>query len=236
MITISNLTKRYDQFTALDNVSVSVEKNEFVVFLGANGSGKSTLFKCLAGLTDYSGSIKVNGFDAFSDGKKVRSSIGFMSQYCGLHQDLTIEETVRFYSALRQVHPESGNQFLKQCSLFDRKYDKVGSLSGGMKQRLLFAVSLLGNPDILILDEPLASLDLASFRLIIEWLGELKSGGKTILVSTHLGSEIHDLADRFVILNEGKISNQPVTDFLTLYNIQTKSKPTILPISQTGTF
>ena len=236
MITISNLTKRYDQFTALDHVSVSVEKNEFVVFLGANGSGKSTLFKCIAGLTDYSGKISVNGFDAFTEGKKVRSHIGFMSQYCGLHQDLTIEETIRFYAALRRVNPETGNEFLKHCNLFERKSDKVGSLSGGMKQRLLFAVSLLGNPEVLILDEPLASLDLTSFRLIIDWLGELKNDGKTIIVSTHLGSEIHDLADRFVILNEGKISNQPVTDFLTLYNIQTKSKPTILPISQTGTF
>lgn len=236
MITISNLTKKYDQFTALDNITVSVERNEFVVFLGANGSGKSTLFKCLSGLTDYSGTISVNGFDAFTEGKKVRTSIGFMSQYCGLHQDLTIDETIRFYSSLRNINAENGNQFLKRCNLFERKSDKVGSLSGGMKQRLLFAVSLLGDPNVLILDEPLASLDLNSFRLIIEWLSELKEEGKTILVSTHLGSEIHDLADRFVILNEGKISNQPVSDFLTLYNIQTKPKPTILPIHQTGTF
>lgn len=236
MITISNLTKKYEQFTALDDITVDVEKNEFVVFLGANGSGKSTLFKCLAGLTDYSGKITVNGFDAYTEGKKVRSSIGFMSQYCGLHQDLTIDESIRFYASLRRVSPESGNRFLKRCNLFDRKSDKVGSLSGGMKQRLLFAVSLLGEPVVLILDEPLASLDLMSFRLIIEWLSELKEEGKTILVSTHLGSEIHDLADRFVILNDGKISQQPVSDFLTLYNIQAKPKPTILPIHQTGTF
>lgn len=236
MISITGLTKKYDQFVALDNVSVSIGKNEFVVFLGANGSGKSTLFKCITGLTEYSGAISVLGLDAFTDGKKVRAHIGFMSQYCGLHQDLTIDETVRFYSSLRKVNPETGNEFLKRCSLLDRRFDKVSSLSGGMKQRLLFAVSLLGDPEILILDEPLASLDLTSFRLIIEWLSELKKAGKTILVSTHLGSEIHELADRFIVLNEGKISNQPVSDFLSLYHVKTITDSTTESVVPTGTF
>lgn len=236
MIQVDHLIKNYSGFLALNDLSFSVEANEFAVFLGANGSGKSTLFRCLSGITDYTGSITVCSLDPIRDGKSVRSKIGFMSQFCGLHSDLTIEETLRFYSSLRKIKSGNYTDKLKRCGLYERRTDKVGSLSGGMKQRLLFIISLLGNPEILILDEPLASLDLQSFRLIIQWLKELKESGKTILVSTHLGHEIHSLADRFIVLNEGQISSQPVSDFLTIYQTIEEKTCKIHPIAKTGTY
>lgn len=235
MIEVKNLTKSYSGFTALANVSFSINKNEFVVFLGANGSGKSTLFKCLAGITDYEGKISVGGFDPILNGKEVRSKIGFMSQYCGLHSDLTIEETLRFYSAIRKIRNMNFDLLLHRSGLFERRKDKVGNLSGGMKQRLLFIISLIGNPEILILDEPLASLDLHSFKLLIQWLNELKTDGKTILVSTHLGQEIHNLATRFIVLDEGKITSQPVSDFLSIYHSENQNSQNIHEIRHTGT-
>jgi len=235
MIKVRNLTKKYSGFRALNDLSFTVEPNRFAVFLGSNGSGKSTLFRCLAGITDYEGDIKVAGEDPNENGKSVRSRIGFMSQFCGLHSDLTIDETLKFYSSLRKIKNGNYYDMLKRSSLFERKSDKVGSLSGGMKQRLLFIISLLGNPEILILDEPLASLDLASFKLLIQWLKELKESGKTILVSTHLGHEIHSLADQFIVLDEGRIGNQPVSDFLNIYKTQNEEPCKILSIDQTGT-
>lgn len=214
MISVDRLSKWYEDYLALNDISLYISAGELIIFLGANGSGKSTLFKCLAGITDFDGSISVNNYDPIREGKIVRQHIGFMAQFCGLHPDLTIEETLKFYSSLRKGNLDDTFLLLDRAGLSGKRFDKISSLSGGMKQRLQFVVALIGNPEILLLDEPLASLDMDSAKLLSSWIRELKQSGKTILISTHLGSDIQLIADRFIVLEDGKISHRPIEHFI----------------------
>ena len=205
MIQIQNVTKRYGRRVALDDVSLTLAPGEVTLLLGANGAGKSTLLRCLLGITDYEGVISIDGLDPIDDGCVVRSAIGYMPQSGGLHVDLTVRQTMEFYARIRQVSTERGGALLQEAGLGQHLDTLVGELSGGMRQRLGFALALLPDPAILVLDEPSSSLDAASRKWLAERLRMAGSEGRTVIVSTHAGQELLGAGHRKITLEGGRI-------------------------------
>jgi ABC-type multidrug transport system ATPase subunit/ABC-type transport system involved in multi-copper enzyme maturation permease subunit len=205
MIEITNVTKRYGRRIALDAVTLTLHAGEVTLLLGANGAGKSTLLRCVLGITDFEGDITVAGRDPLADGRAVRSLIGYMPQTGGLHGDLTVTDTMALYADIRQASPERGAALLEQAGLGAHASTKVEELSGGLRQRLGFALALLTDPQILVLDEPSASLDQASRVWLAERLRQAAAEGRTVLVSTHGGHELLAAGDRRVILEDGRL-------------------------------
>ena len=215
MIEIRNVTKRYGRREALADVSLRLLAGEVTLLLGANGAGKSTLLRCLLGITDYEGSISVGGLDPIEDGCTVRSAIGYMPQSGGLHVDLTVRDTIAFYARIRRSSTERGAVLLQEAGLGPYLDTLVCELSGGMRQRLGFALALLPNPRILVLDEPSSSLDAASRRWLAERLRAAAAEGRTVVVSTHGGQELLDAGDRTITLEAGRVvESSPVAEFL----------------------
>ncbi len=205
MIAIRNVTKRYGRRVALQDVSLTMVPGEVTLLLGANGAGKSTLLRCLLGITDYDGSISVGGFDPIANGCDVRSAIGYMPQSGGLHVDLTVRDTMQLYARIRQASASRGLTLLEEAGLTSHLDTLVGELSGGMRQRLGFALALLPDPRVLVLDEPSASLDAASRRWLAARLRSAAAEGRTVIVSTHAGQELLAAGDRTVTLEDGRV-------------------------------
>jgi len=205
MIKVSEVTKHYGTFCALSAMDFQVRSGECIALLGSNGSGKSTLFRCILGIIPFAGKILVDGKDSLSEGKKVRAQIGYMPQQASLHNDLTVSQTLQFYSELRQAPVNDAFSMLERVELLENAKVKVGELSGGMKQRLSFVVALLGNPKVILLDEPTVSMDQRSQEILLSWLREVKEEGKTILLSTHLRQDILSITTRSLTLDHGQL-------------------------------
>jgi ABC-type Mn2+/Zn2+ transport system ATPase subunit/ABC-type transport system involved in multi-copper enzyme maturation permease subunit len=205
MIEIREVTKQYGRRLALGSVSMTVHPGEVTLLLGANGAGKSTLLRCILGITDFEGEIRVAGRDPLIDGQAVRSCIGYMPQSGGLHPDLTVEGTMRLYAAIRRASGQRCAALLDEAGLSSHASTKVGELSGGMRQRLGFALALLTDPQILVLDEPSASLDVSSREWLAGRLRQVAAEGRTVLVSTHGGVELMDAGHRRIVLEDGHL-------------------------------
>ncbi len=206
MIEVRNLTKRFGRFTAVQDLSFTVAEGEAVALWGANGAGKTTAVRCLLNLFPYEGEITVNGLDARRQSKAVRRLVGFVPQELSFHDDMSVAETLIFYARLKKV--PDGYDFeplLEQLRLTTHINHRVGELSGGLKQRLALAVALLSDPPILILDEPTASLDIRSREEFLVLLRGLKRAGKTMVFSSHHLEEITALADRVLLLEDGRL-------------------------------
>lgn len=207
MIQILNLSKSYGERRALADLSLQIHPGEVTLLLGANGAGKSTLLRCLLGITDFEGDIRVGGLDPLCKGEVVRALVGYMPQSGGLHQDLTVHETIHLYADIRRVARERCASLLKDAGLEGHAHANVGDLSGGLRQRLGFALALLADPRILILDEPTASLDAASRDWLASTLRALAAEGRTVLVSTHAGQELLAAGDRHIVLEDGYVAS-----------------------------
>jgi len=205
MIHIENLTKRFGRVTALDRVHLDVAAGETLLLLGANGAGKSTLLRCLLGILPYEGTVRIDGLDPLANGREVRRRIGYMPQSGGLYADLTVRETLRFFSELRGASYASARELLEEVRLGHALDAPVSDLSGGMAQKLAFALALLGSPPVLLLDEPTASLDTASRERLLAKLVALKAEGRTILLSTHSQRVPLTMASRAVAVEEGRV-------------------------------
>jgi ABC-type multidrug transport system ATPase subunit/ABC-type transport system involved in multi-copper enzyme maturation permease subunit len=205
MIVLTNVTRKYGRRTALSSVSLTIRPGEVTLLLGANGAGKSTLLRCILGICDFEGEIRVAGLDPIADGTAVRSLIGYMPQSGGLHHDLTVTETLALYADIRRVPHARCQALIVEAGLSQHADTRVGELSGGMRQRLGFAVALLTDPQILILDEPSASLDTASRQWLAERLRCVAAEGRTVLVSTHGGHELINAGQRQVVLEDGHL-------------------------------
>lgn len=205
MIEIENLSKQYGQRKALSGVSLELYPGDVTLLLGANGAGKSTLLRCLLGITDYDGCIRVAGLDPLTEGRAVRALTGYMPQCGGLHHDLTVEETVHLYAAIRRAPRDRGAALIEEAGLADHATTKVGDLSGGLRQRLGFALALLTDPRVLVLDEPSASLDAASREWLAGRLRGVASEGRVVLVSTHAGQELLAAGGRRIVLEDGRV-------------------------------
>lgn len=204
MITVENVSKSYGAYEVLRDVSLVAHAGELVVLLGANGAGKSTLMSCFLGTTSYAGRIVIGGHDPLREGRATRNMIGYMPQSGSLHPEMTVLETVRFYAALRGVD-QPLMPLLEEVALAEHAGKRVGELSGGMQQRLAFAIAQLGAPSLLLLDEPTASLDRDSRCMMVERLRALVARGTTVIVSTHADPELASSADRCIVLEEGRV-------------------------------
>jgi ABC-2 type transport system ATP-binding protein len=211
MITVTNLTKKFGDFTAVDNISFKVEKGEFAAFLGPNGAGKTTTIKMLTTLLrPTSGTIVLNGVDPVKDSFGARRSFGIVFQDPSLDDELTVLENMRLHAVLYQVankgQQEKIQKLLQFVDLWDRKDSFVKTFSGGMKRRLEIARSLLHEPAVLFLDEPTAGLDPQTRNQMWEYIEKLnKEKGMTVLFTTHYMEEAQKYARRVLVIDHGKI-------------------------------
>lgn len=213
MIKLENVTKYYGKTGALIDVSLDIKKGEAIALIGPNGSGKSTLIKCLLGLLDYTGQILVNDVNLNSDNKLIRSMIAYVPQEACFY-DMKTLDIVGFYRSLRNASTEIVPMVLKTVGLEQHSFKYTSELSGGMKQRLSFAVALISDCPVLVLDEPTSNLDKDSRDEMLELIRALKEQGKTILFSSHRLDEVYYISDRVILLKEGKlITDCPVAEF-----------------------
>jgi nitrous oxidase accessory protein len=205
MLVVENLHKRFGPITAVHTLSVEVRHGEAVALWGANGAGKTTLLRCILGLLPHTGTVRLGGYDVQQQGKAARQLVGFVPQELGLYDDLTVQETLAFYGRLKRVDMAAGPALLERVGLTRHASKPVRSLSGGMKQRLVLALALLGEPPLLVLDEPTANLDAGARADLVALLAELKASGKTLLFSSHRPEEVQALADRVLVLEDGRL-------------------------------
>lgn len=209
MIEVKNFTKKYGDFLAVENISFTVKDGEIVGLLGPNGAGKSTTMNAITGYIEQTeGEIIVNGYDTIKKAKKAKREIGYMPEGVPLYDDLSIKEFVTYMAELRKVNRKERKQkveeIIKKVGLLDMKNKLIKNLSRGQKQRVSLAGALIGDPKILILDEPTVGLDpkqITEIRSLIKDLGK----NHTVILSSHILSEVSQICDRVVIINKGKI-------------------------------
>jgi len=206
MIEINDLCMRYGKFTALKGIDLKLEKGQVIALMGPNGSGKSTLLKSILGLVvPESGSIKVDGSD-IKNKYIYRNNIGYMSQIANYPENLKVKELFHIVKDIRTDISEKDEELLLKFKINEISEKYFGQLSGGYKQRVTAAIAFLFDPQILILDEPTASLDPFSTEIIKSKILDSKKDNKLIIISTHIISEMDELADRIVYLLDGKVN------------------------------
>jgi len=209
MIEVKNLTKKYGNKVVLNNLSFNVRKGEVVGFLGPNGAGKTTTMKMLTGfLPATAGEIKICGYDVREDPYSVHKSMGYLPENNPVYPAMRVTEYLKYVARLKGVPYRKVSShildIIEQCDLEDYRKAIIKNLSKGCKQRLGLAVALVGDPDVLVLDEPTAGLDpyqVVQFRKIIERLSEKHA----MLISSHILSEIELISNRIVIINGGEL-------------------------------
>lgn len=217
MVEVKNLCKRYGDVKALDNVSFSADAGEILGFLGPNGAGKSTTMNIITGyLSSTSGTVTVDGDEVLDNPRAVKSKIGYLPEIPPLYIDMTVIKYLEFMFDLKRVRlpkEEHIKEVMQIVGIADVQDRLIKNLSKGYKQRVGFAQALLGNPPVLILDEPTVGLDP---KQIIEIRSLIKSLGKkhTVIFSSHVLSEVAATCDRVVMINNGKIVADSKTDRL----------------------
>ena len=214
MIQVKNLIKKFDDFTAVDNICFSVAQGEIFAFLGPNGAGKTTTIKMLTTLLHpTSGEMNLNGYNPVVDKNEVRHSFGIVFQDPSLDDELTAYENMEFHGVLykvpKDVRKNRVEQLLKFVELWDRRNDLVKHFSGGMKRRLEIARGLIHHPKILFLDEPTLGLDPQTRNHIWNYIKDLNKEEKmTVFFTTHYMEEADRVASRIAIIDNGKIISQ----------------------------
>jgi ABC-2 type transport system ATP-binding protein len=212
MIQVDNLTKRYGPVTAIHDVSFAVEKGRIVGFLGPNGAGKSTTMKILSCFMPASGgTARVAGYDVFSQSLEVRRRIGYLPENAPLYPDLSVASYLDFVAEIKGVGRTARRgrvaDVMDRCFIADMQNRLIGKLSKGYRQRVGLAQALLGDPEVLILDEPTIGLDprqIAEIRSLIRSL----AGQHTVILSTHILPEVSMVCDGVIIINRGRIVAQ----------------------------
>ena len=242
---LNNLTRRFGDFVAVNNVSLQIKQGAIYGFLGPNGSGKSTTIRMLCGLLEpTSGSGKVLGLDIAKDSEALKQKIGYMSQKFSLYDDLSVIENLRFYAGLYSLSSEQMKkrigEMLALSGLEKRQQELVATLSGGWKQRLALACSILHNPPVLFLDEPTGGVDPVSRRMFWEIIYDLSVQGTTVMVTTHFMDEAEH-CDEIGFIFEGNLIASDTPDNLkkiipgTLVEIPTPSPMELLETLEEST-
>ena len=210
MIAVKNLTRRYGNFTAVDNISFQVEKGAIFGFVGPNGAGKTTTMRIMATLlAPTSGDIEIEGYSVLRSPKEIRKIIGYMPDFFGVYDDLRVYEYLEFYGeaagcSIAEVRAAIPS-LLELVGLPDRKEVFVNNLSRGMKQRLCLARALIHRPRVLILDEPASGLDPRARVELRNILKELQRMGHTIVISSHILAELAQLCTHIGLISNGRI-------------------------------
>ncbi len=238
MIEVSNLTKKYGDRTAVDNLNFKIEKGDVVGLLGPNGAGKSTTMKIITGfMSPTSGIAKIGGFDVFENPLEVKKKIGYLPETPPLYLDMIVEDYLRYVAQLKMVPDleikKNIERSLIKTQLLSVRKRLIRNLSKGFKQRVGIAQALVSNPEVLVLDEPTVGLDPKQVSEIRELIKELR-GSHTIILSTHILSEVQATCNKVIIIHQGKIVAQDSIDqiekmnqgFVTL-NLKTRSAKNI---------
>ncbi len=209
ILAIERLTKTYDNgFVALKGVDLTIAQGEIFALLGPNGAGKTTLIGIVCGLVRAtSGKVTVDGCDIAADYREARQKIGLVPQELATNQFETVLEAVRFSRGLfgKAPNPAHFERVLRDLSLWDKKDQRIGALSGGMKRRVLIAKALAHEPQILFLDEPTAGVDVELRRDMWEMVRRLREKGVTVILTTHYIEEAEDMADRIGVIDQGEL-------------------------------
>jgi ABC-2 type transport system ATP-binding protein len=211
-IEVTDLTKRYDDILAVDSITFEVRTGEILGFLGPNGAGKTTTLRLLTGLTKpTSGSAKVAGHDILTESVKVRECVGVVPEVSNIYDEMSAWDNLIFASQLYGVpkdqRPKRTKNLLELFGLYERRMNRVGTFSRGMKRRLTIAAALIHKPSILFLDEPTTGLDVQSSRMIRSLIKELNKSGSTVFLTTHYIEEADQLCQRVAIISQGRIVN-----------------------------
>lgn len=210
MIEITNLSKSYGDLLALDNLNLKIGQGDIFGFIGPNGAGKTTTMRILATLLQPTGGLAfVDGKNVLTQGKDIRRTVGYMPDFMGVYDDLKVFEYLEFFAAAFDIPSKQRKSIvegvLELTDLQGKKAAAVDSLSRGMQQRLGLARVLIHDPKVLILDEPASGLDPRARIEIRELLRELKKMGKTIMISSHILSELEEICDYVGIIEHGKL-------------------------------
>ncbi len=208
-IAVNKLTKKFGDFTAVNEVSFEVQQGEVVGYLGPNGSGKTTTMRMLLGLLQpTAGEAKVLGYDIRKQAESIRPLVGYMSQKFALYEDLTVRENLVFYAGVYGMRPEQYRPRVKEVlaliGLAGRENERAGELSGGWRQRLALGIALIHNPQLLFLDEPTSGVDPSARREFWDLIYTLAEQGATVFVSTHYMDEAEHCG-RLGIMYNGKL-------------------------------
>lgn len=209
MIEVKNVTKKYGNFVAVDNISFNIKEGEIIGLLGPNGAGKSTTMNMITGFIEQTeGEIIIDGYDMLKKPKKAKKEIGYMSEGVPLYTDLTVKEFVSYMAQIkkvdRKIRKEQIEKTIEETGLKDVEKKLIKNLSRGYKQRVSMAGALVGKPKILILDEPTVGLDpkqITEIRELIKKLGKTH----TVILSSHILSEVSQICNKVIIINKGKI-------------------------------
>lgn len=209
-IEISGVTKRFGNFTAIDDLTLAVKYGEIFGLLGPNGSGKTTTINIVSGLSKpTSGQVKVLGHDILKDTRVVYAALGSVPQETALYEELSAWTNMSVHADLYGVRgPDRGNrmtEMLRLVQLYDRRSSRVSTFSGRMKRRLALARALLHDPQLLYFDEPTLGVDVQSRRAIWDYVLDLRQKGKTVLLTTNYLEEANALCDRIAIIDHGKL-------------------------------
>lgn len=210
VISAEKLTKKFDAFIAVNEISFSVKRGEIFGFLGANGAGKTTAMRMLCGLSVPSGGkATVAGFDVYKQSERIKERIGYMSQKFSLYEDLTVLENIRFFGGIYKLSSSElknkSEQLIQKLGLENQAKQMVKALPVGWKQKLAFSVAILHNPQIVFLDEPTGGVDPIARRQFWDLIYDSVSGGITVFVTTHYMDEA-EYCDRISMMVDGKIA------------------------------
>ena len=227
MLKIEHLNKQFGNFQAVDDLNLHIEKGELFGFVGHNGAGKTTTMKITAGLLDAtSGSITIDGVNAFKERKKIMRKIGYMPDFFGVYDNLKALEYMEFYASMYGIVGKQARttclNLMELVNLSDKTNAYVDSLSRGMKQRLCLARSLVHNPELLLLDEPASGLDPRARFEMKEILKNLSSMGKTIIISSHILPELADMCTTIGIMQKGRLIMHGTVDDIQLKAMHAK--------------
>ena len=209
MIEVENLTKKYGSHVAVDNLSFRVERGMIYGFLGPNGAGKSTTMNMMTGyIAATSGTVKINGYDILKNPEQAKKSIGYLPELPPVYPDMTVYEYLRFVAELKKVKKNERQvqieDVMKQTQIEDVKGRLIKNLSKGYKQRVSLAQAIIGYPEVIILDEPTVGLDPKQIIEIRELIRELAKK-HTIILSSHILSEVSAVCDHIMIISKGKL-------------------------------
>ncbi len=209
-IAVRDLVYEYPTVRALDGVSLTVAPHTITALVGPNGAGKTTLLRCIAALDrPYAGSVHVGGVNVLDEPRRVHRLLGYLPDFYGLYDDLSVEQCLTFAALSRSVAPDAVTQAVKrtadQVGLSGRLGSRAGELSRGLRQRLAIGQAIVHSPQVLILDEPAAGLDPQARRDLSHLLLDIKAQGVTQIVSSHILAELEDYSDQMIILDGGTV-------------------------------
>jgi ABC-2 type transport system ATP-binding protein len=209
LIKVKNVTKKYGNFIAIDNINFEIKEGEIIGFLGPNGAGKTTTMNMITGFIEPTqGEITINGYDIVKKAKIAKKQIGYMPEGIPLYYELTVKEFITYMADLKMVDKkikkEQIEKVIEELNLNEVKNKLIKNLSRGYKQRVSMAGALIGRPKVLVLDEPTVGLDpkqITEIRSLIKDLGK----NHTIILSSHILSEVSQICEKVIIINKGKI-------------------------------